>query len=310
MRGKILIGGCALLAAAMLIAACGSKPGAGSGEKIALINWEQAVKEHPEYQRFAQGEKILKDLLEKRKAQEELAKAQLSSLDKLQQLKRISRQGYFDAELNTKIAEQHAREQAALQKYLTKLEPEADQLIAGRKKEVEDSYQLKIFNLRAVLETVKLRPDERQDVEAKLRQAKAEREVKLSALEAEKRAYMDSKLKPYMEQVQKRLQEQLLAYKEQQSEKMADIAAKDKASLGKAPLALQNALAIMDREIDKQQEKNDSLKSGIAKNIESIATKLAHERGYTIVFNRYKVNMKAEDITADVVKEIKNTKNK
>lgn len=309
MSRKILATGCALLVAALLISAC-SSPMSRQQEKIAVINWEQAVKAHPEQRKLEQGEKILKDLLEKRKEQETLSKAQLSSLSKLQQLKRLSKRGYLDAEFNTRMAEQQAREQSRLQAYVAKLEPEADGLIAERKKQVEDSYQLKLFNLRAVLESVKMRPAERAAVEEQLAQAKAEREIKLGALQDEKRAYMDSKLKPYMEQLHKRMAEQAAAYRQEAESKLAEADAKDTEMVSGAPQALDNILAIMDREIDKQQEKNKTLQENISKDISSIANKLAHERGYTIIFNQYKVNLKAEDITDDVIKGVKNTKNK
>lgn len=80
---------------------------------------------------------------------------------------------------------------------------------------------------------------------------------------------------------------------------------RDKEMLDAAPKAFNNALSIIDREIDKQQEKNDSLKKQINQDIESQAVKLAHERGYTIVFNKFRVNMKAEDITAAIIKAMK-----
>lgn len=70
----------AIIAAALLISACSTNV-RGPQEKIAVINWEQAVSAHPQYAKLEQGEKILQDLLNKRKGQEELAKAQLSSLN-------------------------------------------------------------------------------------------------------------------------------------------------------------------------------------------------------------------------------------
>ena len=75
----------AIIAAALLISACSTNV-RGPQEKIAVINWEQAVSAHPQYAKLEQGEKILQDLLNKRKGQEELAKAQLSSLNKLRSL--------------------------------------------------------------------------------------------------------------------------------------------------------------------------------------------------------------------------------
>ena len=83
---------------------------------------------------------------------------------------------------------------------------------------------------------------------------------------------------------------------------------RDSELLSAAPKALNNALSVMDREIEKQQQKNDELKKQINKDIESQAVRLAHERGYTIVFNKFKVNLKAEDITDAIVQALKKKK--
>ena len=50
---------------------------------------------------------------------------------------------------------------------------------------------------------------------------------------------------------------------------------------------------------------NQTAQKKINQDIESQAVKLAHERGYTIVFNKFRVNMKAEDITAAIIKALK-----
>ena len=71
---------------ALLISACGRAPAITGKDKIAVVDWQSAESSHPEYKKLQQGEKILKDLLDKRKAQEDLAKVQLGSLDKRKQL--------------------------------------------------------------------------------------------------------------------------------------------------------------------------------------------------------------------------------
>ena len=65
----------------------------------------------------------------------------------------------------------------------------------------------------------------------------------------------------------------------------------------------------MDKEIAKQQAEKDELKNKIDKDIVSISSKLAHERGYTIVFKEVKVNVQAADITDDVIKQLQTTQN-
>lgn len=294
----------AIIAAALLISACSTNV-RGPQEKIAVINWEQAVSAHPQYAKLEQGEKILQDLLNKRKGQEELAKAQLSSLNKLRSLRQLSQQSFMEADFNTRMVEQREIENAKLQKFVAQAEAEADSKLAERKKNVEEAYKLKIFNLRAILETVKMKPDERQAVEKQLQELQKERGAQIAELQAEKRRLVDAKVLPYKAEAEQRMRDMAQQQHAQAMQQLKSPEERDKEMLDVAPKALNNALSIIDREIDKQQEKNDSLKKQINQDIESQAVKLAHERGYTIVFNKFRVNMKAEDITAAIIKALK-----
>ena len=294
----------AIIAAALLISACSTNV-RGPQEKIAVINWEQAVSAHPQYAKLEQGEKILQDLLNKRKGQEELAKAQLSSLNKLRSLRQLSQQSFMEADFNTRMVEQREIENAKLQKFVAQAEAEADNQLAERKKNIEEAYKLKLFNLRALLEAVKMKPDERQAVEKQLQELQKERGAQIAELQAEKRRLVDAKVLPYKAEAEQRMRDMAQQQHAQAMQQLKSPEERDKEMLDVAPKALNNALSIIDREIDKQQEKNDSLKKQINQDIESQAVKLAHERGYTIVFNKFRVNMKAEDITAAIIKALK-----
>ena len=294
----------AIIAAALLISACSTNVRRPQ-EKIAVINWEQAVSAHPQYAKLEQGEKILQDLLNKRKGQEELAKAQLSSLNKLRSLRQLSQQSFMEADFNTRMVEQREIENAKLQKFVAQAEADADNQLAARKKDVEDAYKLKLFNLRALLEAVKMKPDERQAVEKQLQELQKERGAQIAELQAEKRRLVDAKVLPYKAEAEQRMRDMAQQQHAQAMQQLKSPEERDKEMLDAAPKALNNALSIIDREIDKQQEKNDSLKKQINQDIESQAVKLAHERGYTIVFNKFRVNMKAEDITAAIIKALK-----
>lgn len=296
----------AIIAAALLISACSTNV-RGPQEKIAVINWEQAVSAHPQYAKLEQGEKILQDLLNKRKGQEELAKAQLSSLNKLRSLRQLSQQSFMEADFNTRMVEQREIENAKLQKFAAQAEVEADNQLAERKKNIEDAYKLKLFNLRAILEAVKMKPDERQAVEKQLQELQKERGAQIAELQAEKRRLVDAKVLPYKAEAEQRMRDMAQQQHAQAMQQLKSPEERDKEMLDAAPKALNNALSIIDREIDKQQEKNDSLKKQINQDIESQAVKLAHERGYTIVFNKFRVNMKAEDITDAIIKALKKT---
>ena len=304
MSRKKFAGAAAVCAAVLLVSACGGSI-SGHQEKIAVIDWDKAVAGHPDYGQLQQGEKIFKDLTVKRRNQEKISHMQLDSLGKLRQLKDVSQRNFLLADLNTRMVEQQERENAKLQKFLAKTGQEADALIAERKKAVEDQYSLELFNLRLELENVHMKPQDREAVREKLAETRARREAELAGLMQERRAYMDSRMKPYVEEMRRRLGDFHKQQQEQMLQKLEEAEKKDSSMLAGAPAALNNALSIMDREIDRQQDKNDRLRRKIGGDIESIAVKLAHERSYTIVFNKYKANIKADDITEDIVSQLK-----
>lgn len=297
-----------LLISSLLAAACGSVN--TTGEKIAVADWKKAVAGHPQYKKLQQGEAIVQDLVKKRKAQEEMAKQQLSSLDKLRELKKVSEVTYWDADFNTRMVGAQARENVKLQKFMAQTEKEAEELVAERKREVESSYQLKMFNLRMRLESVKMKPDERKIVENELTAARNAREAELAELNSEKAAYIEKKLAPYAKQMQQRMGQEADRLRQNAAAVMQASEGKYDDMLQKAPSALQNALSIMDREIEKQQEKNSALEKEINQDIENVVMRLVDKNGYTIVFNTVKVNLTADDITDKIISELQKEKDK
>lgn len=297
-----------LLISSLLAAACGSVN--TTGEKIAVADWKKAVAGHPQYKKLQQGEAIVQDLVKKRKAQEEMAKQQLSSLDKLRELKKVSEVTYWDADFNTRMVGTQARENVKLQKFMAQTEKEAEELVAERKREVESSYQLKMFNLRMRLESVKMKPDERKIVENELAAARNAREAELAELNSEKAAYIEKKLAPYAKKMQQRMGQEADRLRQNAAAVMQASEGKYDDMLQKAPSALQNALSIMDREIDKQQEKNAALEKEINQDIEKVVMRLVDKNGYTIVFNTVKANLTADDITDKIISELQKEKNK
>ena len=111
-----------LVAGILLLSACGKAPAVGPGtEKIAVLDWQRAESSHPEYKKLEQGQKLLKDLLEKRKAQEELGHAQLGSLDRLRALRKLSESSYWQADFNTHMVELRERENKKLLDFTAQL---------------------------------------------------------------------------------------------------------------------------------------------------------------------------------------------
>lgn len=293
-----------LLAGAVLFTACGN---INSGqEKIAVVDMKKIVSVHPDYAKLQQGEKMLQDLKQKRADQAELAKTQLESLAKLEELKRISERTYLTADYNTRMYAAEAKEAAKLQQVRKQVESNAESLIADRKENIEDSYRLKMFNLRLQLDSVRMSKDKKQALKDELALERGNREEKIYALEAEKAAYVKANMEPHRQLMQNNLQQESARLQEKISVQLQQSEDKYSQLYEKASPALKNMLNIMDKEISRQQSRNEAVRRQIDTDIEKTVKQLAKKNQYSIVFKDVRTNIQAEDITEQVINGLKN----
>ena len=306
----------ALVCFVMLFSACAGNDKT-STEKIAVINWEKTVQGHPEYARLQQGEKIVKNLVVRRDAQVQLAKSQLSSLERLRVLKQLSEQSYYDAELHTQLVEKDQINKSKINKHAHLVQKQVEMLLKPQKQSIADEYRLRIFNLRMekdrTVSNTRFRerakiPEMLADLDRQIDALKLERDARLGELEMSRQVMIADRMEPYVNGLRTEMQEFAESKQKANQEKFLQQEGKYDKLMSAAPEALNNAVAIMDKEIEKQQDKNKALREEINKDIEKFAVKLAQERGYTIVFNTYKANVSAADITNDIIAELKKTK--
>jgi len=295
-----------ILIVVLLTAACGHDP--GGKDKIAVIDWDKAFSAHPKQTVLKQGEAELQKLLRYREEQAEIAKTQIAGLTRLQQLKQNSKANFLDAGFQTQMYAAEAKERKKLLDAYDAAVKEADAALAEQEKELEDAYQLKILNFRLRLEAIKMRPAEREVVQNELNQVQSEREQQRQQILAEKNKIIGAKMEPLVVETQARLKQHAEQLQQEMQGDMSGVLSKDQSDLAKVPEALTKAMAAIDKQADKLQESNEKLRAGIRNDIESNVIKLAHERQYTIVFHSVKVNIKADDITDDVVKALQNMK--
>lgn len=295
-----------ILIVVLLTAACGHDP--GGKDKIAVIDWDKAFSAHPKQTVLKQGEAELQKLLRYREEQAEIAKTQIAGLTRLQQLKQNSKANFMDAGFQTQMYAAEAKERKKLLDAYDAAVKEADAALAEQEKELEDAYQLKILNFRLRLEAIKMRPAEREVVQNELNQVQSEREQQRQQILAAKNKIIDAKMEPLVVETQARLKQHAEQLQQEMQGDMSGVLSKDQSDLAKVPEALTKAMAAIDKQADKLQESNEKLRAGIRNDIESNVIKLAHERQYTIVFHSVKVNIKADDITDDVVKALQNMK--
>lgn len=295
-----------ILIVVLLTAACGHDP--GGKDKIAVIDWDKAFSAHPKQTVLKQGEAELQKLLRYREEQAEIAKTQIAGLTRLQQLKQNSKANFMDAGFQTQMYAAEAKERKKLLDAYDAAVKEADAALAEQEKELEDAYQLKILNFRLRLEAIKMRPAEREVVKNELNQVQSEREQQRQQILAAKNKIIGAKMEPLVVETQARLKQHAEQLQQEMQGDMSGVLSKDQSDLAKVPEALTKAMAAIDKQADKLQESNEKLRAGIRNDIESNVIKLAHERQYTIVFHSVKVNIKADDITDDVVKALQNMK--
>lgn len=307
-----------LFMAGLMLTACSNSLRTNS-EKIAVIRWEKAVKAHPESPRLVQGEKLFKGLLARREAQVALGRSQLSSVQHLRELKQLSERTYLDAELRTQLMEKEQLAQGRLMGLRFLAEKEAKQVFASKQQALEDEYRLRIFNLRLEKDRLKKNTPfrERPKLPAKLAALDEEIELlahergqRVFALEQEKQDYISARLAPKAAELHKELQDYARQKRLANEKVLASSEGKYEKLMAAAPESITKALALMDKEINKQQEKNTALQKRIDSDIESAVVKLAKQRGYEVVLKKFKINVSAVDITDDIIAEVKKPKDK
>ena len=286
---------------ALLLSACGK---IGSREKIAVVNWEKVLAEHPQYAQLQKLKEEYNLLLDRRREHEIIGRTQMSSLAKLYQLKRNSKQSFLSADFYTRMAEKQTLEQEKLTKLSSRMADEIDKELAGEEAKMNEHYRLQIFNLRLKLDTMRMRTEERKKLEAELQAVQAAREQDRMLLARHKMALLNQRMKPHVDAMRNQLNAYARQLQMQMRDSMMKNADKD-ASLQKAPAALKALLETVDGELDKQQQGIETLETSLKKDMESAVTKLAKERNYSVVFYKYRMNVSADDITGDVIAVLK-----
>ena len=127
------------------------------------------------------------------------------TLAKLQELKKQSKETYLLANDNARMIELREKEMTQLKSYRLQIEQEAELQTAASKKQLEEEYQLRLFNLRMQLESIKMGSKNRESLLSEMKELQLERESKLKILEEEKQNYIDEKMKAYKAEMKHRL---------------------------------------------------------------------------------------------------------
>lgn len=287
---------------ALMLSTCGK---IGGGEKIAVVNWDKVLQEHPQHSRLQKLKEEYSLLLDKRREQEIIGKTRMSNLAKLYQLKQNSKQNFLSADFMTRMMEKQTAEQEKLKQLSNQIADQIDRELEEEEKKLNEHYRLRLFNLRLKLDTVRMVPEERKKVEAELKAVQAERDSDRMMLMQHKFRLVNQRMEPHVKAMQQRLDAYALQLQTKMRAEMKKDSGKDDVALQKVPAALKELLGTVDEELDKQQQAIETMETAIKKDMESVVAKLAKERGYSVVFHKYRTNVSADDITEDVIAGLK-----
>jgi len=226
----------------------------------------------------------------------------------LQKIKQNSKSSYYEADFRTSLYAKQEIEQHGFREVLQKAAAEADEILAAERESIEKDYQLRMFNIRLQLEAVRMKPEQRQALQDELHAIRMEMDGRLAQLNQRKAEIIAEKTAPEREAMQQRIAAYADELRGELQGRLRDDIAKDDKDLQQGPKAFGKVLEVIDKRLDKIKEGNDKIAGEIRHDIESKVAYLAKERGYTIVFNKVKVNVKADDITKEVVSELKKSK--
>ena len=289
-------------ALALMLSACGK---IGGGEKVAVVNWDKVLEAHPQHPRLQKLKEGYNLLLDKRREQEIIGKTQMSGLAKLYQLKQHSRQNFLTADFMTRMTEKQTAEQEKLKELSNQIADQVDKELAEEEKKLNEHYRLQLFNLRLKLDTVRMVQEERKKLEAELKAVQAARDRDRMMLIQYKFGLVNQRMEPHVKAMKQRLDDYARQLQMQMLAEMKKDPGKGDALLQKAPAALKELLGTVDQELDKQQQVIEALETSMKKDMESVVIKLAKERGYSVVFHKYRTNVSADDITGDVIAGLK-----
>ena len=298
--GKLLI---VLLVVCMLTTAC-NKQQAEKKDVIAVVNIEQVIKAHALYPEYAKSEQLIVTMERTKAKQQEVAKKQMSGLDTIISKGMENRDSFNQALMVAKMTEMEALAKMELVELQEKVKKELQPSFAKREQDIRDYYKVPLFNLRAKLSIVKLKPEERDKLIEELNVLETEQAQRLGEVEQEKMAIVKSRTKDQEMAIIKRLSETASGtYQKMLSGSNAQTAEMDE-KMNKLAEEWQKTLFNLQQEIDNQKNKQDLIYQKMYQDLESAAGKVAQAKGYGIVLRDVKVNIKAVDITQEIKEEL------
>lgn len=302
------------------LSGCGKKQDTVLSEEIiAVLDLDQAVKNHPRWLEAAQinnqlallrsqGEHIISaDTSEKK----ELFDQHKLLLEK-QQEEWAREQEEAEAQLNSLLAGRHKELQDKITSRSQETEKQKLQQLDEYNRQLQKEYTSRLLDLQLKLKYLNLASEQRAEKLAALENLENERKAKLEERKKELYAELQSEMKVYQSELEKEFNH-YKAVEESKikaglEEKRKLLAENEQISLDEAKVVHQELEKDKAREFDKLKEKADVLQKqkeavlqAIKAEIKAKTEKIAAQEKISVVLIDYKNKGNAQDITAKVI---------
>ena len=277
-------------------------------EHIAIIDLEKVIKEHF---RYAAWQLAVENELTTQKLKEDhikMAKEQAAFIDKMQQLQAVGRESFYQADYAIRMSEVHLAERERLKDIERKEKQRIDEGVRARTVAIEEEYKLPLFNLKTKIETLRPLPRTRVEAEeekkrliAQLSSLQAEKNDKIMALYKERDLLLMVAMKAHAEDSSLRIRGLSKSLYEEMVSNSKNKVEEQRIVLAGIPAAYDKTMASLEKQLLEQKMTKDKIYNTIYDDITSQITKIAMQRKITVVLVNVKVNIQAEDITAEVI---------
>jgi len=294
-----------LVPAVLFVASCASAPGQ-QGQKIAVVNWQQASSAHPKYEALQTARLAWQQAAESRRRQAEQGRSQIALLQKMTALKQENGESFLAADFMTKMSEKEARELEGLNAELPVLAARADEAVAPMREEIIASYRLPLLNLRLRLENVRLKPEQRLQIEEELADLLQRQHAELAAVEQRRQSLLYAGIAEKRRAINERLKAYGQELRASRSSEQLSLAKKDGERLEAGLRELSALMHSLDKQVELKKTNYERLRSEIDADIGSALLKASAGRGDVFVVKDVLVNINAVDLTEKVSAELKN----
>ncbi len=297
-----------LCALSALLTACAAGKSDGARDNVAILDMPKAIKAHVLYPAW-QGALNSQAATQKLKENHiKLAQSQALFINKMQQLGETGHSTFLQADYTVRMSEARLKERETLEQQRRQEKERIDTGLQGKIAAVEEEYRLPIFNLKVRIESINPVRRSREEFKAEkekmiveMTKLQEEKAKKLEAIYQEGDILLAKAMQSYEDAANQRLAEYAktlhreLAEAGQMRQKTSD------ERLASIPETFSKSIASIDKQLVEQKLLADKLEARIMDDVKSQAARVAVAKKYTIVLSEIKMNIKAADITDEVI---------